>query len=155
MRGKNIKLQIWDTAGQERFRTITESYYRGAHGIMVVYDVTDMETFDNVKTWLNDIERHSPREALVKLLIGNKSDLVAKKVVDYHTGNDYAESLGMQFVETSAKSAANVDQAFMTMCTEIKRRIVADPQPAVRPPGIDVSKEGKRIGVKKNKICVC
>jgi len=82
--GKTIKLQIWDTAGQERFRTITSSYYRGAHGIIVVYDVTDTDSFDNVKQWLHEIDRCAC-ENVNKLLVGNKSDLTTKKAVDYNT----------------------------------------------------------------------
>lgn len=72
----------WDTAGQERFRTITSSYYRGAHGICVVYDVTDMDSFNNVKQWLQEIDRYAT-EGVNKLLVGNKSDMSDKKVVDY------------------------------------------------------------------------
>nr|KJB39674.1 hypothetical protein B456_007G029600 [Gossypium raimondii] len=82
--GKTIKLQIWDTAGQERFRTITSSYYRGAHGIIVVYDVTDQESFNNVKQWLNEIDRYAS-DNVNKLLVGNKCDLTANKVVSYET----------------------------------------------------------------------
>lgn len=82
--GKTIKLQIWDTAGQERFRTITSSYYRGAHGIIVVYDCTDQETFSNVKQWLEEIDRYAC-DNVNKLLVGNKCDLHTKKVVDYTT----------------------------------------------------------------------
>uniref|UniRef100_A0AAZ1WXW4 ZRAB1B, member RAS oncogene family a n=1 Tax=Oreochromis aureus TaxID=47969 RepID=A0AAZ1WXW4_OREAU len=104
--GKTIKLQIWDTAGQERFRTITSSYYRGAHGIIVVYDVTDQESFNNVKQWLQEIDRYAS-ENVNKLLVGNKCDLTTKKVVDY----------------TTAKNATNVEQAFMTMAAEIKKRM--------------------------------
>ena len=79
--GNHIKFDIWDTAGQERFRTITSSYYRGAHGIIVVYDVTDADSFNNVKQWLQEIDRYAA-EGVNKLLVGNKSDLVDKKAVE-------------------------------------------------------------------------
>eukprot|EP01133_Synstelium_polycarpum_P010862 gene10862-12655_t len=124
LNGKTIKLQIWDTAGQERFRTITSSYYRGAHGIIVVYDVTDRVTFDNVRQWLQEIDRFAC-ESVNKLLVGNKSDLVAKKVVDYNTAKAFADQLQIPFLETSAKQSTNVEQAFMTMATEIKNRLTA------------------------------
>lgn len=120
--GKTIKLQIWDTAGQERFRTITSSYYRGAHGIIVVYDVTDQESFNNVKQWLQEIDRYAS-ENVNKLLVGNKCDLTTKKVVDYTTAKEFADSLGIPFLETSAKNATNVEQSFMTMAAEIKKRM--------------------------------
>ncbi|KAJ7554214.1 hypothetical protein O6H91_06G131500 [Diphasiastrum complanatum] len=124
--GKSIKLQIWDTAGQERFRTITSSYYRGAHGIIVVYDVTDQESFNNVKQWLNEIDRYAS-ENVNKLLVGNKNDLTAKKVVDYETAKAFADEIGIPFLETSAKDAINVEQAFMTMTAEIKNRMASQP----------------------------
>ncbi|PIK49115.1 putative ras-related protein, partial [Apostichopus japonicus] len=141
--GKTIKLQIWDTAGQERFRTITSSYYRGAHGIIVVYDVTDQESFNNVKQWLQEIDRYAS-ENVNKLLVGNKCDLTTKKVVDYTTAkqsetmskfvilNYHWKSLTVlntpisstsHSFETSAKNATNVEQAFMTMAAEIKNRM--------------------------------
>merc|ERR1712166_652662 len=103
--------QIWDTAGQERFRTITSSYYRGSHGIIVVYDVTDSESFNHVKQWLNEIDRYAC-ENVNKLLVGNKCDLVAKKAVNYETAKAFADKLDIPFLETSAKSALNVETAF-------------------------------------------
>jgi len=120
--GKTIKLQIWDTAGQERFRTITSSYYRGAHGIIVVYDITDQESFNNVKQWLQEIERYAC-DNVSKLLVGNKCDLTAKRAVAHDTAKAYADQLGIPFLETSAKSATNVEQAFLTMAAEIKNRM--------------------------------
>jgi Ras-related protein Rab-1A len=120
--GKTVKLQIWDTAGQERFRTITSSYYRGAHGIIVVYDVTDAESFANVKQWLGEIDRYAA-ENVNKLLVGNKSDLVNKKVVEYTAAKEFADSLAIPFLETSAKNSTNVEEAFLTMARQIKMRI--------------------------------
>jgi len=124
--GKTIKLQIWDTAGQERFRTITSSYYRGAHGIIVVYDVTDNESFNNVKQWLHEIDRYAC-ENVNKLLVGNKSDLTVKRVVSTEQGKEFAESLGIEFLETSAKTSTNVEQAFLTMASQIKARMKTQP----------------------------
>jgi len=129
LEGKTVKLQIWDTAGQERFRTITASYYRGAHGIIVVYDVTDQETFTNVKQWLQEIDRFAS-EGVNKLLVGNKSDLVNKKVVEYTVAKEFADQLGIPFLETSAKNATNVEQAFLTMAKQIKDRMGSTSTPA-------------------------
>jgi Ras-related protein Rab-1A len=117
-------LQIWDTAGQERFRTITSSYYRGAHGIIVVYDVTDADTFTNVKTWLQEIDRYAS-EGVNKLLVGNKSDLSTKRQVEFATAKEFADRLGIPFLETSAKNSTNVEQAFLTMAKQIKDRVGA------------------------------
>merc|ERR1712183_277929 len=124
--GKTVKLQIWDTAGQERFRTITSSYYRGAHGIIVVYDCTDKESFNNVKHWMQEIDKYAA-DGVNKLLVGNKCDLASKKVVPYDEAKELADSLAVQFMETSAKNAHNVEQAFQTMASEIKTRVAQQP----------------------------
>jgi len=147
--GKTIKLQIWDTAGQERFRTITSSYYRGAHGIIVVYDITDAQTFASVKQWLSEIERFAC-ENVNRLLVGNKSDLKEKRKVETTTAKEFADSLGIPFIETSAKCASNVEEAFITMASEIKKKMAnATPQQrhvvAIKPQSEDVGK-GNRGG---------
>jgi Ras-related protein Rab-1A len=129
LEGKTVKLQIWDTAGQERFRTITSSYYRGAHGIIVVYDVTDNDTFTNVKQWLQEIDRYAS-EGVNKLLVGNKSDLTSKKVVEYSVAKEFADQLNIPFLETSAKNATNVEQAFLTMAKQIKDRMGSSSTPS-------------------------
>lgn len=121
---KTVKLQIWDTAGQERFRTITSAYYRGADGIIMVYDVTSQESFDHVNDWLKEVNRYAS-EGTCKLLVGNKSDRTADKVVTAESAKEFADELGIAFLETSAKSAKNVEEAFLTMAGElIKQKAV-------------------------------
>merc|ERR1712039_1128846 len=115
-----------DTAGQERFRTITSSYYRGAHGFIVVYDVTDKESFSNVKHWMQEIDKYAA-ENVNKLVIGNKCDLSSKKVVSYDEAKELSDSLSIKFMETSAKNAHNVEQAFQMMAAEIKTRVASAP----------------------------
>jgi len=119
---KTVKLQIWDTAGQERFRTITSAYYRGADGIIMVYDVTSTDSFDHVNDWLKEVNRYAS-EGTAKLLVGNKSDRVADRAVEAEKAKEYADEIGVAFLETSAKSAKNVEEAFLTMAGElIKQR---------------------------------
>ncbi|KAH9857484.1 GTP-binding protein ypt1 [Lenzites betulinus] len=127
LEGKTVKLQIWDTAGQERFRTIAAAYYRGAHGIIMVYDVTEAETFSNVKGWITEIERYAS-EGVKKLIIGNKSDLVEKKVVEYSVAKEFADTLSIPFIETSAKNSTNVEEAFSLMAKTIKDDIDNQPE---------------------------
>lgn len=120
--GKTIKLQIWDTAGQERFRTITSSYYRGAHGILVVYDITDAASFANVRQWLQEIDRYAC-DSTNRVLVGNKCDLEHKRVVSTNEGREFAAALGIDFLEASAKSSINVEQTFETMARSIMERV--------------------------------
>jgi Ras-related protein Rab-1A len=143
--GKTVKLQIWDTAGQERFRTITSSYYRGAHGIIIVYDITDRESFDNVKQWLNEIDRYAC-ENVNKLLVGNKCDLEAKRQVEFEEAKAFADERGIPFLETSAKNATNVEKAFLTMAAEIKNRVAMAPQPEEPGKGSVSVGKGESVG---------
>mmetsp|Transcript_3165 Transcript_3165/g.8084 ORF Transcript_3165/g.8084 Transcript_3165/m.8084 type:complete len:213 (-) Transcript_3165:688-1326(-) len=119
---KTVKLQIWDTAGQERFRTITSAYYRGADGIIMVYDTTSSDSFDHVNDWLKEVNRYAS-EGTCKLLVGNKCDRTADRAVTTEQAKEFADDLGVAFLETSAKTAKNVEEAFLTMAGElIKQR---------------------------------
>lgn len=149
--GKVVKLQIWDTAGQERFRTITSSYYRGAHGIIVVYDTTDSETFEHVKTWLHEIDRYAS-ENVNKLLVGNKSDLTSKRQVETEAAKEFADSVNIPFLETSAKNATNVEDAFMTMAGEIKKRMASAPSMSEGNKS-KITVSGKTESVKSSSCC--
>ncbi|KAG5440506.1 hypothetical protein PCK2_000440 [Pneumocystis canis] len=145
LEGKTVKLQIWDTAGQERFRTITSSYYRGAHGIIVVYDVTDEDTFNNVKQWLQEIDRHAC-ETVNKLLVGNKCDMTDKRMVETSCAKEFADGLGIPFLETSAKSSTNVEEAFLTMSRCIQTRIgstthLSNTKPSMTPQEQDLTED--------------
>lgn len=148
--GKRIKLQIWDTAGQERFRTITTVYYRGAMGILLVYDVTDQKSFENIKTWFGNVEQHAS-EDVNKILIGNKCDWDEKRVVSKEQGQALADSLGLQFVEASAKSNINVEDAFLSLARQIMKRMLdSSPQETQGQAGVNLNNSATSI---KSKCC--
>ena len=118
--GKTIKLQIWDTAGQERFRTITQTYYKGAMGIILAYDCTDENSFNNIRNWVQQIKMHAS-DNVSKVLIGNKCDRPDKKITT-EQGESLANELGIKFFETSAKTNINVGETFKFIAKEIKDR---------------------------------
>lgn len=120
--GKQIKLQIWDTAGQESFRSITRSYYRGAAGALLVYDITRRDTFNHLTTWLDDARQHS-NSNMVIMLIGNKTDLESKRAVTREEGDQFGNDHGLVFMETSAKTSANVEEAFINTAKQIYQKI--------------------------------
>eukprot|EP01105_Mastigella_eilhardi_P014378 TRINITY_DN3272_c1_g1_i3.p1 TRINITY_DN3272_c1_g1~~TRINITY_DN3272_c1_g1_i3.p1 ORF type:complete len:195 (-),score=62.90 TRINITY_DN3272_c1_g1_i3:43-627(-) len=115
---KLVKLQIWDTAGQERFRNITSSYYRGANGVLIVYDVTDASSFDKVQYWMKELKPHT-HEQVRLMLVGNKIDMAAQRVVNTAQGQKLSSELGLRLFETSAKTDTNVTEAFMTLAQDI------------------------------------
>jgi len=119
---KKIKLQIWDTAGQERFRTITTAYYRGAMGILLVYDITNEKSFDNIKNWIRNIEAHAS-EDVEKMIIGNKCDNVEKRAISIDQGQILASEYKVDFMETSAKANINVEEAFTQIAKAIKKKM--------------------------------
>nr|XP_020475026.1 ras-related protein Rab-8B-like [Monopterus albus] len=116
--GKRVKLQIWDTAGQERFRTITTAYYRGAMGIMLVYDICNEKSFENIKNWIRNIEEHASPD-VEKMILGNKCDMTDRRQVSKDRGEKLAIDYGVKFLETSAKSSLNVEEVFYTMGRDI------------------------------------
>merc|ERR1712100_913511 len=141
--GAKIKLQIWDTAGQERFRTITQAYYRGAMGTLLVYDVTDDKSFNNIRTWMRNIEQHA-NEQVVKILLGNKCDMPDKKMVTWEQGNDLAKEYGIMFFETSAKTNVKVDEAFTAIARAIKDKKPATAPVAAPPVQLTTTPEPKK-----------
>lgn len=108
---KKIKIQIWDTAGQENFQAITRSYYKGAVGALVVYDITRKETFEHVSNWIEDIKEFGSKDVVI-ILVGNKSDLQDKRAVAFEEGKKLADEMGLLFLETSAKTSYNVAEVF-------------------------------------------
>ncbi|KAK6176844.1 hypothetical protein SNE40_015069 [Patella caerulea] len=124
--GKLVKLQIWDTAGQERFRTITQSYYRSANGVIIAYDITKRSTFNNIPRWLEDVKRYAGTN-IVQLLVGNKKDIESLREVSQEEAKAFAQHHNMIGAEeTSAKENTNVDDAFLKMAQELKRRYGGD-----------------------------
>ena len=152
---KVCKLQIWDTAGQERFKTITSSYYKGAHGIIVVYDITDRDSFNAVHTWMSEIEKYT-QDNITRILVGNKTDLENRRAVSFEEGQEMANHYGVRFLETSAKECKNVETAFTTMTREIKNNVAQTQTNNRRPdPLKPATKLGKGTAVEKKQQSKC
>uniref|UniRef100_A0A3Q3VU11 Ras-related protein Rab-13 n=1 Tax=Mola mola TaxID=94237 RepID=A0A3Q3VU11_MOLML len=122
--GKKVKLQVWDTAGQERFKTITTAYYRGAMGIILVYDITDEKSFENIQNWMKSIKENASA-GVSRMLLGNKCDIEAKRKVSRETGEKLAKDHSIRFFETSAKSSINVEEVSWTLTTDISLLIMS------------------------------
>ena len=118
--GKKVKVQLWDTAGQERFRTIAKSYYKGAHGIILIYDVTNQKSFENIKNWLIQIKDEAPSRTCV-MLVANKIDSEERKVTKAE-GENLAKSNNLKFYEASAKENINVSEAFQDIVEDIDKK---------------------------------
>ena len=135
--GQIVKLQIWDTAGQERFKTITSAYYRGADGVMLVFDKTSKDSFDNIPNWLQEIDKFSENSA--RLVIGNKDDSKEACQVEFSVANSFASERKMSYIETSALNSHQVTQAFEIIARELIKRKV------------DTSEKGKKLVVNEEK----
>jgi len=148
---ERVKLQIWDTAGQERFRTITSTYYRGTHGVIVVYDVTNAESFVNVKRWLHEIDQNC--DVVNKVLVGNKNDQPENKVVETEDAKRFALQMGVETFETSAKDNINIEDVFqhitkLVLKTKKDQQVKADE--AKQPAGMKLDNKQKK---KKGGCC--
>lgn len=115
-----VKFEIWDTAGQERYHSLAPMYYRGAQAAIVVYDVTSTDTFARAKTWVKELQRQA-NPNIVIALAGNKADLAGKRAVDFEEAQAYAEDNGLLFMETSAKTAKNVNEIFLAIAKKLPK----------------------------------
>ena len=122
---KKVEAQIWDTAGQERYKSITSAYYKGAKGAFIVYDITNKSTFESVDKWIKDLNSYGDKN-LTMLLIGNKSDLEDKRIINKEEGEEKAKSFELGFIETSAYNGDNIDQAFDIMLKEVLKRYIVE-----------------------------
>ena len=153
--GKSVKAQIWDTAGQERYKAITTTYYKGAKGALIVYDITRKETFDSVDRWISELVNSGDKN-MTMLLIGNKCDLDTQRQVTKEQGEEKAKAFRVAFLETSASSGENLDVAFEMIMKEVyskcKNELDEDDGMEEMQMGkeIDLTKENK---VEKKKCC--
>jgi len=138
VRDQKVKLQIYDTAGQERFRTVTASFYRGAHGILLVYDITDADSFKGkVDEWVREIRNYTEMGTPV-ILLGNKVDMEDKRQMDMNLVKEFVEKEKITYIETSAKTGKGVSEAFMSLTEQMleqrsKKRVDVNPAP-LEPP---------------------
>lgn len=151
LRGKKIKLQIWDTAGQERFHTITTSYYRGAMGIMLVYDITNAKSFDNIQKWLRNIDEHA-NEDVEKMIVGNKCDMEDRRIIPKERGEAIAREHGIRFMETSACSNINVERAFLDLARAILDNQTADQERQDNQDRVNIARAEQRNSI-TSKCC--
>ncbi len=115
------KLQVWDQAGQERFRTLTRGYYRGIQGVIIFYDASSQNTFDNVPYWIEEARKYGHSDATL-MLVGTKCDCSEKKLVTYETAKEFADENDILFFEVSAKDETNIELAVMALVAEIRQK---------------------------------
>lgn len=154
IKGKNVKAQIWDTAGQERYRAITSSYYKNAIGAMILYDITSSISFSSVSKWIDELREHSDPN-ITLMLVGNKSDLVAQRSVDIAQAKNFAEKNKMLFIETSAKDACNVPEAFTELMTVVIDYLVKENLDGLKPPSSYIQPQGIPIAQKHQDKSPC
>ena len=154
---KKIKLQIWDTAGMEKFRTLTTSYYRGAHVFFIAFDITMRDSFDHVKNWMADIDKFA-KPGVLRILVGNKCDLEKQRVVSEDEAKEIALKNGINYIETSAKETTNIESLFIDTIKnllskqkpkEVNRNNIGTKE------GIDLTKSNQEIRKDQNQNSIC
>lgn len=149
---KVIKLQIWDTAGQERFRSIITSYYRGAHGIILVYDITDQQSFDELNVHINNILAYA-NPLIPIMIVGNKIDLESKRIITYEMGKNFADLYNYYFIETSAKNSLYIDTLFSHFTQHIINYYQYNTQLIQNPTYVEYLKKLPRASIQPSNHC--
>eukprot|EP01080_Neovahlkampfia_damariscottae_P001687 gene1687-456_t len=154
--GTSVKLQIWDTAGQERFRAVTKSYYRGAAGALMVYDITRRDTYNHLANWLTDC-RNLTNPHTVIVMIGNKLDLSDQREVSFEEASKFAEENGLIYVEASAKTGKNVEDSFFATSSKIFEKIKSgDIDPNSVESGIQIAgNDNDQTSTQSSESCSC
>mmetsp|Transcript_16869 Transcript_16869/g.36516 ORF Transcript_16869/g.36516 Transcript_16869/m.36516 type:complete len:199 (-) Transcript_16869:959-1555(-) len=145
----NVKFEIWDTAGQERYHSLAPMYYRGAAAAIIVYDITSTDSFNRAKAWVRELQKQG-NPNMIMALAGNKADLEASRAVSVEDAQAYAAENGLYFLETSAKTAANVDPLFFEIAKKLpKAEAVARPQQ----PGLVLAQNAQEAPARKSTCC--
>ncbi|XP_041357005.1 ras-related protein Rab-30-like [Gigantopelta aegis] len=147
--GEKVKLQIWDTAGQERFRSITQSYYRSANALILVYDICCQTSFESLPQWLHEIETYASSKVLT-YLVGNKSDQITKREIPTNVGQQFSERYEMKYLETSAKEADNVEKLFMDIAVELTKQTK---EHELRPNSLEIFNKGETTSISTVSCC--
>ena len=154
---KKIKLQIWDTAGMEKFRTITTSYYKGAHAFLIVFDITMRDSFDHIVKWMADIDKFA-KPGVLRILVGNKCDLENERVVDENEAKEIALKYGINYIETSAKETTNIETLFLNaikcLLSKQKPKTVNSNNIGSKE-GIDLTKSNQTDQKNQNQNSIC
>ncbi|CAB1421106.1 unnamed protein product [Pleuronectes platessa] len=132
-----VKFEIWDTAGQERYHSLAPMYYRGAQAAIVVFDITKPDTFERAKAWVKELQRQASPNIVIALA-GNKADLAEKRLVEYEEAQTYADDTGLLFMETSAKTAMNVNELFLAIAKKMPKTDTQNPTHAARHRGVNL-----------------
>jgi Ras-related protein Rab-1A len=150
---KTIKLQLWDTAGQERFRTISSSYYRGAHGIVVVFDVCSQASFNNIDGWLKQIDMFAA-DSVSRMIVGTKIDCAGKRQVEKEIAEAFAKDRGLNYLEVSAQTGENIEHVFLRMTEQVHAKQTSNPRRSkVYTKSVDLNKSQSKM--QSQGSCAC